>query len=305
MSPGSSGILLVALVAAIGTPLQANLLIHPTYDTSITGNANSAAIMGTIGTAISWYETTFADPITVDITFVAGTSGLGSTSFSLYLLTYQDFYNALLADATSPDDVTALARLAVDGTGVNNPVTGSPQVFIKAPNARALGLATSGGSDATITFNAALTTPGSPGSSGTYNLLPVIFHEIDEALGLGSTLGLNVQGSPSPEDFFRFDNSGGRSFTAGNSATSYFSIDGATLLAQFNQTGSGDYGDWASTATKRVQDAFATPGANPTPGVEIRALDVIGYDLATPEPGTLLLLATGLAGLALRRRLLN
>ena len=305
MSPGSCGILLIALGAALGTPLQANLLIHPTYDTSITGNANSAAIMGTIGTAISWYETTFADPITVDITFVAGTSGLGSTSFSLYLLTYQDFYNALLADATSPDDVTALARLAVDGTGVNNPVTGSSQVFIKAPNARALGFATSGGSDATITFNAALTTPGSPGSSGTYNLLPVIFHEIDEALGLGSTLGLNVQGSPSPEDFFRFDNSGGRSFTANNSATSYFSIDGATLLAQFNQTGSGDYGDWASTATNRVQDAFATPGANPTPGVEIRALDVIGYNLAIPEPGTLLLLATGLAGLALRRRLLN
>lgn len=304
MPPGSSRILLIAVLAATA-PLQANLLIHPTWDTSITGNPNSAAIMGTIGTAISWYETTFADPITVDITFAAGSSGLGSTSFSLYLLTYQDFYNALLADATSPDDATALARLAVDGTGVNNPVTGSPQVFIKAPNARALGFATSGGSDATIIFNAALTTPGSPGSSGTYNLLPVIFHEIDEALGLGSTLGLNVQGSPSPEDFFRFDNSGGRSFTASSSATSSFSIDGATLLAQFNQTDSGDYGDWASTATKRVQDAFATPGANPTPGVEIRALDVIGYDLATPEPGTLLLLATGLAGLALRRRLPN
>ena len=52
----------------------------------------------------------------------------------------------------------------------------------------------------------------------------------------------------------------------------------------------------ANMLTAKVQDAFGTPGAIPTYGVEIRNLDVIGFDLANPvpEPGTLLLMAVGL-----------
>ncbi|HSY43008.1 MAG TPA: hypothetical protein VK811_03800, partial [Candidatus Acidoferrum sp.] len=33
-----------------------------------------------------------------------------------------------------------------------------------------------------------------------------------------------------------------------------------------------------------VQDAFATPGASPNLGVELRVLDVLGYHLVTAEP---------------------
>jgi hypothetical protein len=91
-----------------------------------------------------------------------------------------------------------------------------------------------------------------------------------------------------PEDLFRFDSSGHRSFTAGGD-DAYFSIDGgATLLARFNQTSGGDYGDWWSTGSHdtEVQDAFATPGATPDPDIELTALDVIGYDLVeTPHEG--------------------
>jgi hypothetical protein len=33
-----------------------------------------------------------------------------------------------------------------------------------------------------------------------------------------------------------------------------------------------------------VQDAFATPGANPALSVELNALDVVGYDRVPPTP---------------------
>src|SRR5205085_5064481 len=131
------------------------------------------------------------DPITVEITFKKG-GGLGGSSFSLYGLSYAAFYSQLVADGTSADDATALARLALDGAGATNPVTGTTSILIKSANARALGFGTPAGSDGTITLNTDLTTPGSPGSSLNYSLLAVTEHEIDEILGLGSTLGLSL-----------------------------------------------------------------------------------------------------------------
>jgi len=47
----------------------------------------------------------------------------------------------------------------------------------------------------------------------------------------------------------------------------------------------------------QVQDAFATAGATPALNVEITALNVIGYQLAAPEPGTAALLGLALLGL--------
>jgi len=302
----------------IQSQVQTHLTILATFDSTITSDPNAAQIESAINSAISAYQSNFSDPITVNITFQEG-RGLGSSTFGVYTFSYYSFYNALLADATTADDTAALARLAQDPapTGITsvNPVTGTTFVHLKAANARAIGLNCGCGNEGgTITLNTNVLAPGSLGSSGAYNLVPVVEHEIDEILGLGSTLGLGLTGAsgtyPYAEDFFRFASAGTRSFSESSSITSYFSIDGATDLAQFNQNLGGDYGDWASNplppgVAAQVQDAFATPGALPSLGVELRALDVIGYNrVVTPEPGTMFLMGGGLllAAFARRRR---
>ena len=48
--------------------------------------------------------------------------------------------------------------------------------------------------------------------------------------------------------------------------------------------GGSDYGDWHTSGTPQVQDAFGTPGVNIALGSnEITAFNVIGYDLV-PAP---------------------
>ena len=78
-----------------------------------------------------------------------------------------------------------------------------------------------------------------------------------------------------------------RSFATGSNKLAYFSIDGVTRLAQYdNQNDGGDPGDWQSNplpsgVSPKRQDAFATPGASPALSVELTALDVIGFDRAS------------------------
>jgi hypothetical protein len=118
----------------------------------------------------------------------------------------------------------------------------------------------------------------------------VASHEIDEVLGLGSALDQdkgsgNFTGPIEPEDLFRYDGTGARSFTTNVSATAFFSLNGTTDIARFNQVASGDFGDWYSPGgqTPQVQDAFGTPGSTPVLGAELRALDVIGFTLVVAK----------------------
>lgn len=138
-----------------------------------------------------------------------------------------------------------------------------------------------------------------------YDLQSVAMHEINEVLGTTSQLPGNTADIASM-DLFRYDSSGNRSFTTtGDDA--YFSIDGTTLLARFNQDRAGDFGDFWSLGghTYQLQDAFATPGVYADMNVETVMLDVVGYTLApVPEPETYAMMLAGLAlvGFAARRR---
>jgi hypothetical protein len=277
-------------VPVLGEPhaISAGLHINPTFDVSITSDANAAAIEAAINAAIGNIESQFSDPITVNINFAKG-GGLGSSSTYFGTISYASFLAALKGDSKTSDDATAVGLLPNVAT---NPVNGATTINVKTANFRAVGINVNpplGQPDGFIGLNTSITNPGSPGSTLTYNLIPVVEHEIDEVLGLGSSLPSVPTGTIFPEDLYRYSAVNTRTFTTTNSLA-FFSIDASTFFAQFdNQNDGGDFGDWQSNplpagVLPKVQDAFATPGANPALSVELTALDVVGYDRVPATP---------------------
>jgi len=273
------------------SPLVNGLTIIPIWDSSIVNDPQAATIEATINSAIAVYESDFSDPITVSIKFQEMNSGLGQSTKYITTVSYANYYEALVSLAKSADDSTALAHLP---NNANNPINGNQNITLCFPLARVLGVNVnppSGQPDGTIgLYTGIMNLSAAQTNPNNYSLFATVSHEIDEVLGLGSSLNGLDNGGPSPagavypEDLFRYDQNAARSLTTALYATSFFSLDGTTDLAQFNQVASGDFGDWYSYyggQTPQVQDAFQTPGATPVLGVELRVLDVIGYDLVT------------------------
>jgi hypothetical protein len=268
------------------------LTIIPTFDASIDSPTQTV-----INNAIAFYHDTFATNIMVNIQFHTMSSGLGQSDFIAYFIPYTTYRAALAANATSPDDGTALANTP---SGSTNPVTGSGNIIVKSANGRAIGLNTP---------EALLNGMGSPCPTFTGSgciglnvtlanslgvLMATVEHEIDEVLGLGSALsGTTTPADPWTEDLFRWGSPGVRSFATNTSTTnpctstpaSFFSIDGGTTdLDTFNNCNNGgDYGDWITHTPSQVQDAFTNGSGSPSLRMafpEVRALDVIGYNIA-------------------------
>jgi hypothetical protein len=327
---------LLPVLVSVGAviPARANLIITPTFDSTITGDTNAASIEGAIDTAIGVFQSTFFNPITVSILFQEG-GGLGESQTGfIYTPTYSSFYTHLVANDANAAAIAGLT--ANGGNGVDNPVTGTADIDVKSANERALGyssanplcnpVGTSGsltcsptnssytaGStvDGIISLNTAITYPPQPNNGSYYGLIAVTEHEIDEILGLGSslpntsassgTVNFNA-GNPAPEDLFRYtaNHVFAGTVNCASPIPAFFSYSGATDLTNFNTACNGaDFGDWATGASAQVQDAFGSAGAQPAYGAnEIAALSAIGYTLAIPEPGTWVLLLASLALLA-------
>src|SRR5665213_1295662 len=222
----------LALLVSLGViiPAQAGLIIDPTFDSSITNDPNVAVIENSIDTAIAVFETTYSTPITVPIYFQEG-GGLGESEFFYYTVNYQTFYNHLVSTDANPAAIAGLT--ANGGNNVDNPVTHTSKIDIKSAEARALGFSVlpgcmptgspgsmgcnsgtgTGAVDGIISLNTNITYPPQPNNGSNYGLLSTAEHEIDEILGLGSSLpdtnsstGTATFGSnnPAPEDLFRY-----------------------------------------------------------------------------------------------------
>jgi hypothetical protein len=269
---------------------SAGLVINPTFDSSITADPNGAAIQATINAAIQRYQNGFSTPITVNITFKKGPIDLGGSFTQGVLVQYTDYLTALNnAKVNNPSLARALATLPNTTT---NPVNQSASIRLSTANARALGFSADPGPgqpDSTITLNTdKMNLNRTSIDPNKYDLMAVVSHEMDEALGFGSAMDNLNNGDPSPtgpvepDDLYRYDQTGVRSFNTALATQAFYSIDGGrTKLARFNQDQGGDFGDWFSPGgvahTPEVQDAFSTPGATPDLGVELTRLAVLGY----------------------------
>jgi hypothetical protein len=281
------------------------LVIHPTFDISITGNLKSAAIQSVINQAIARYQSLFKDPITVSILYRYSnkapngtllTSGVSRSDFGVYFIAWSTFINALKTDAKTANDKTANAGLPTSAL--------SASIIVSSANGRAVGQITPPGMfangtvgiggpyDGIVTLNSSISYAFTrPPSSSNYDAQRQVEHETDEVLGLGSFLnfgGSNLR----PQDLFSWSSAGLRNRTL--SGTRYFSINGGTTnIVNFNQTLGFDFGDWPSTSCPQakpyVQNAFVCPGqysdvtGSSPEGIN---LDVIGYDLVIPAAPT-------------------
>jgi hypothetical protein len=291
-----------------GTSARGNLVINATFDSTITSDPNAAVIEATINSVIALYEASFSDAVTVTITFYEMSSGVGqSATYYIPGVSYSTFYANLAAGASTANDTMALAHLPA---GPSNPVNGSATIALNLPNGRALSFIESywnpppGKTDGYIYLNtSSMNLTRASIDPSKFDLFAVTAHEVDEVLGLASALDGLANGAPSPTgdvkvmDLFRYDQNGNRSFDTSSSTQAWFSLDGTTQLVRFNQTAPGDFHDWYSPGgqTPRVQDAFATQGATPNPGVELVALDVIGYHFLAPPVMAIAAAGNGMA----------
>jgi hypothetical protein len=199
---------------AITTESTTGLTIHPTFDSSITNNPNAAAIEAMISRAISFHESLFTDPITIQIRFrysrttpdgmplPMGT--LARTDFVLYRIPWITYISALRADATTSNDTQANASLPGSALSAN--------VRPSSAGGRAVGLNTSpamfadgtvrqgGPYDAIVTLNSAVPYQFSrPTGANNFDAQRTTEHEVDErsvwvrgSVEMATTFGLKT-----------------------------------------------------------------------------------------------------------------
>jgi len=77
-----------------------------------------------------FYQNTFTNNTTVNIEFHNMSSGLGQSLAFIFTVPYSTYCTALAANATSPDDITALANTPCGST---NPINSNANIGVSHP----------------------------------------------------------------------------------------------------------------------------------------------------------------------------
>ena len=309
----SFGLGLICL-AAMSSTAHAALSFNVTFDSS-TSTAPAAFFTG-FNSAVQFLQSTYADPITINMQVGWGkingqnlSPGLlgQSLTFQQGFFSYAQMKTALTNDSTTNSDAFAVGHLPVA-----DPYGGTNFVMSNA-EAKALGLlaGNASGIDGYVGFNSSANwtfDPHNRAVSGKFDFIGLALHEITEVMGrYGLTQNGAASGRYSPIDLFRYTSAGNLALTPVNGT--YFSIfGGTTVINTFNGVSGGDLSDW-SGATNDAFNASSNSGVlNPMSTGDITEMDVIGYDFVppVPEPPALILYVIGLFGLLVpfRRRIL-
>jgi len=212
------GILVVLALGAAPQAYANGLTITPVFDSSITGNAQAAAIEADINTAIGTLEALYnggtSTTYSVEFSYTPGAPGnLLSTSQYYYNYSYASYVGALAGDAAANPGNTNLAT-ALANLGKGN--SAGYQGAMILPYADALMLANYGLAPpspppaiASVNINSnapfAITGPAVYGS--TYDLIGGLEHELDETMGGGgggSTINNFYGEGLGPTDLYRY-----------------------------------------------------------------------------------------------------
>jgi hypothetical protein len=199
-----------------------------------------------VANAVSYLETQFSSPITININVGYGecagqaldSGTLGQSQCGLISASYSSVRNALLA--SQAPGASTLPTVS--------PISGS--LYLSRAEAKVLGLLSASSTvDGYVGFSSAPNTfsyvAGATPASNEYYFIGVVEHEITEVMGRMSFL--DQAGQYTVADLYRYSSSGVRSTAAGGSgSTAYFSLDGGTsnLGSWNNNVQNGDLGDW-------------------------------------------------------------
>ena len=283
---------------------------------------------------------------------------LGQADFTIQNFSYAQVYNALSNHQSSNDDRNAVGQLSSspalsrlinytannpNGSGLSTPYVyradpASLVMGLSSANAKALGLAATGVTDASITFSSNFSFDFDPTdgiSANTIDFVGLATHEIGHSLGFNSGVDILDTNIPpanpngpfndsafkfvTPLDLFRYSTESTALRTidwTADTRDKYFSLDGgANSIASF-ATGV-NFGDkrqashWKDERGIGIMDpTFAFGELGVISQIDIRGFDVIGWSradaaVAVPEPanfiGTFIFAAFG-AKMVLKRR---
>jgi len=267
---------------------SSGLIINVTYDASCA--SAPSGFTADVAAAIQYFESHFSNPITLNIDVgygecagtTLGSSTLGETNYNYTgPYTYSQVKNALVANATTGNDTTAIATLPS-----TDPTNGGT-FYLSTAESKALGLMSGSSLDGYVGFSSVANMfdyNNSDGvNAGQYDFMGTLMHEISEVLGRVTYDGQNFTGAPdfSPLDLFHYSAPGAFDFSG--TTPGYFSINGGqTNLNNFNTNTGGDFGDWASSAGNDAAIAFGVPGVvMPFSTSDLTALDVVGWKLSS------------------------